>query len=83
VELNEEVLTIADVARDLRCSKAHVYKIINGTVPGVSPLRAILMGRRRVVLRSTLERWKRENQRCAQRDDMLAGSPEIDAVGRA
>jgi hypothetical protein len=33
--------------------------MINGKVKGVHPLPAIAMGRRKLVLRSTLERWKR------------------------
>jgi excisionase family DNA binding protein len=60
-----DILTVCEVAKDLRCSKAHVYKVINGTVAGVSPLPAIGMGRRRLVRRSTLEQWKRSNERAA------------------
>jgi excisionase family DNA binding protein len=65
MELSEQILTVSEVARDLRCSKAHVYKTINGTVDGVSPLPAISHGRRRLVRRSTLEEWKRANERAA------------------
>jgi len=57
------VLTVSEVAHELRCSKAHVYKTINGSVKGVSPLPAILLGRRRLVRRSSLEEWKRANER--------------------
>ena len=59
--LSNEVLTVSEVAADLRCSKAHVYNIINGKVTGVSPLPTIALGRRRLIRRSTLEAWKREN----------------------
>lgn len=58
-----KVLTIAEVAHDLRCSKAHVYNVLNGIVAGVSPLPSLSIGRRRLVRLSTLERWKRENER--------------------
>lgn len=58
-----EVLTAAEVASLLRCSKAHVYKAIRGAVQGVSPLPAIGMGRRLLIRRSTLEQWKEENER--------------------
>jgi excisionase family DNA binding protein len=78
-----ENLTIAEVAADLRCSKAHVYNTINGKVKGVSVLPAIAMGRRKLVRRGTLEQWKRDNERGGRRDGMLFGSPEVDAVGRA
>jgi excisionase family DNA binding protein len=62
----ETILTVAEVAKDLRCSKAHVYHAINGTVPGVSPLPAIIMGRRKLIRRSTLEQWKAANEKQAR-----------------
>lgn len=42
--LPDPILSIADVARDLHCSKAHVYKAIDGQVFGVTPLPAIKNG---------------------------------------
>jgi hypothetical protein len=74
-----EVLTIAEVAADLRCSKAHVYNLILRKVRGVTPLPIIPIGRRKLVLRSTLEDWKRTNQRIVT-DGMLLTSPQVDAV---
>lgn len=74
----DQILTAGEVAAELRCSKAHVHNAINGKVAGVSPLPAIHMGRRKLIRRSALERWKRANERGAF-DDMIA-SPEIDAV---
>ena len=59
----DEILSIAEVAGYLRCSKAHVYNAIHGKVDGVSQLPAIHMGRRRLVRRSSLEWWKRQNER--------------------
>jgi hypothetical protein len=59
----EEMLTISEVARELRCSKAHAGKAINGKLRGVSPLPAISMGRRKLVRRTALERWKCSNER--------------------
>jgi len=41
---HSEVLTVAEVAQRLRCSKAHVCNAINGKVKGVTPLPAIAMG---------------------------------------
>jgi excisionase family DNA binding protein len=75
----DEVLTVAEVAAELRCSKAHVHNAINAKVAGVSPLPAIHMGRRKLVRRSALERWKRANER-GVRDGMMPLSPEVDAV---
>ena len=56
---NDEILTISEVAAELRCSKTHVCNLINGKLGGVPRLPAIAMGRRKVVRRSTLERWLR------------------------
>jgi len=57
-----EILSVTEVARRLRCSKAHVYNAINGKVSGVSRLPAIPMGRRKLVQRASLEAWKRANE---------------------
>ncbi len=75
----DEILTVAEVAADLRCSKAHVYKAIRGEVAGVSQLPAISMGRKKLVRRSTLERWKQANEGGGG-GDMLWSSLTVDAV---
>ncbi len=77
--VRDEILTVAEVASDLRCSKAHVYHAINGKVAGVSKLPAISMGRKKLVRRSTLERWKRANEG-SDGGDMLWSSLTVDAV---
>ena len=79
----DEVLTILEVATELRCSKAHVCNAINGKVRGVTSLPAITMGRRKLVRRGTLDNWKRANERDQLGNAMLSESPEVDAVGRA
>ncbi len=58
----DHVLSPVEVAEELRCSKAHVYKLIQGRVDGVSLLPAISLGRRKVVRRSSLEVWKQVNE---------------------
>lgn len=68
----DAILTVPEVARDLRCSTAHVYNVINGIVRGVSPLPSISMGRRRLVRRSSLEEWKRFNERASTSAMMIA-----------
>ena len=75
----DDVLTIAEVAADLRCSKAHVYNAINGKVAGVSALPTITMGRRKLVRRRTLEGWKRANEKGPD-GAMLRASLEVDTV---
>ena len=61
-ERSDEILTVPEVACELKCSKSHVYKVIRGEVAGVTRLPAIQMGTRRLVRRSSLERWKQENE---------------------
>jgi hypothetical protein len=81
--VEDRILTIPEVAAELRCSKAHVYNVINGKVSGVSSLPTITMGRRKLVRRGTLHRWKRANERDQFGNAILAESPKVDADGRA
>jgi hypothetical protein len=74
-----EVLTLSEVAEVLRCSKAHVCKIVNGQVAGTQQLPAINLGRRKLVRRSTLLSWLVENEQGAR----ITSSLEIDAGRRA
>jgi len=64
VSTSHDVLTVPEVADELRCSKAHVHNLINGRVSGVPPLPAIALGRRRIVRSETLEQWKKDNEKC-------------------
>lgn len=59
---NNEILSIKEVANNLRCSKAHVYNAINGKIQGVTRLPSIPMGRRKLVRRTSLESWKQINE---------------------
>lgn len=76
-----EVLTLAEVATSLRCSKAHVCNAINGKLKGVTPLTAIAMGRRKLVRRATLAAWLAANDPGFCANGMIPGSCGIDAVG--
>lgn len=53
----------------------HRYTLLdpNGKVIGVTSLPAIYVGRRRLVRRSSLADWKRQNERCTG-DAMLIAS---------
>jgi hypothetical protein len=62
---NSDILSITEVALNLRCSKAHVYNAISGKITGVSQLPVIPMGRRKLVRRSSLESWKVANEMIA------------------
>ena len=70
-----DILTTHEVARELRCSRAHVSKAIAGRLPNVTPLPVILMGRRKLVRRTALIKWIEENER-----DILSPLPRNNAV---
>lgn len=74
-----DVLTITDVARILRCSKAHVCKIIKRQVAGTPPIPAIAVGCRRIVRREALLLWMTEREQ----DARMTSSLEVDAGRRA
>jgi excisionase family DNA binding protein len=51
------LLTVAEAARELRCSKAHVNNIIHGKVPDLPPLPVLRIGRRVLIRREGLRAW--------------------------
>jgi excisionase family DNA binding protein len=51
------VLTVAEVARELRCSKAHVHNIVAGKVPNLPPLPVLRIGRRVLIRTEGLKAW--------------------------
>ena len=56
------ILTVIEVARELRCSKSHVHHLIEGRVRGMPPLPSLWLGRRRVVRRASLDEWIKANE---------------------
>ena len=74
----DSVLTIPEVAADLRCSRSHVYNILKNRVPGISPLPHIALGRKKLVRRAALEAWKRVNENNASAT--LGTEPVINTV---
>ena len=59
---DRNVLTVAEVARELRCSKAHIHHLIAGKVRGVSPLPSLGLGRRRLIVRASFDAWLKANE---------------------
>lgn len=55
----QPILTLADVARMLRCSKAHVSNIIRRKVPRLPPLPIVRIGRRVLIRDESLAEWMR------------------------
>lgn len=60
-ELSEQILTAAEIAKELRCSKSLVYRLLHGDVDGLTELRHIPLGRKKVVPRAVFEAWKVRN----------------------
>jgi hypothetical protein len=58
-----DLLTLADAAQLLHCSKAHVCKAVCGRVPGCPPIPAISLGRRKLIRREALRLWIETNER--------------------
>ncbi len=75
--MSEQILTTAEIAVELRCSKAQVHRLLNGEVRNVPKIPCIALGRKKVVRRSALEDWMRGNEK-----RILSGEPEMNAVGR-
>ena len=51
------ILTMSEVASELRCSKAHLSHIVNGKVAGLPPLPVARIGRRVIIRREALLNW--------------------------
>ena len=51
------ILTLKEVSKELRCSKAHLSHIINGKVAGLPPLSVARIGRRVIIRREALLNW--------------------------
>jgi excisionase family DNA binding protein len=51
------LLTLAETAQLLRCSKAHLSKLARGKIRGLRPLPVIRLGRRVLVRREDLMQW--------------------------
>ena len=51
------LLTVAEAARELCCSKAHVHNIIHGRVADLPPLPVLRIGRRVLIRHEALRVW--------------------------
>jgi hypothetical protein len=65
-----DLLTLADVAELLHCSKAHVGNAVAGRVRGCPAIPAVSLGRRKLVRRGTLLSWIEQNERLAANDNL-------------
>ena len=61
-----ELLTLAEVAMILRCSKAHLCNVLNGKVTSLQPLPHVALGRRKLIRRAALEAWLDRVEECLE-----------------
>jgi len=73
----DHILTAKEVADELRCSRAQVYRLMRGSVDGLTPLPSLALGRKKVVMRASFEAWKRANE---QNRVSVTGDSEANAV---
>jgi excisionase family DNA binding protein len=78
-----DLLTMAEVAQLLHCSKAHICNVIAGRVHDCRPIPAVCLGRRKLVRRAALAEWLERNEQVPANDntrstanDNLKPSPE-------
>jgi excisionase family DNA binding protein len=57
-----DLLTMAEVAKLLHCSKAHVCNAVAGKLRGCRPIPSVRMGRRALVRRESLMVWIEQNE---------------------
>lgn len=76
-----DLLTLADAAALLHCSKAHICKAVNGRVRGCAPIPCVSLGRRRLIRRESLRQWLEANEKTAV-DAKLTTLPVRDAGKR-
>ena len=57
VNIAPDILTMAEAAQLMRCSKAHLSNVLNGKVSGLPQLPHIALGRRTLIRKVALERW--------------------------
>jgi excisionase family DNA binding protein len=57
METSADILTIEEVAKVLRCSRAHVQNAVQRKLQGLPRLIHLPMGRRKVIRREWLQQW--------------------------
>jgi hypothetical protein len=77
-----DLLTLADVAKLLHCSKAHICKAVRGRIHGCAPIPAVSIGRRKLIRREALRLWIERNE-LVTADASISTLPERDAGERA
>ena len=61
------ILNLAEAAKLVRCSRAHLCNVISGKVRGIPHLPTVRIGRRVLFRRESLEQWLREVEATGQK----------------
>ena len=61
------MLSLAEAARFVRCSRSHLSNVLNGKVPDLPHLPSVRIGRRVLFRRESLEQWLQQIERAAAR----------------
>ena len=64
-----DLLTVAEVAKLLHCSKAHVCNVVAGRVSGCTPIPAVRLGRRVLLRRESVLLWIEQNDKITTSPD--------------
>ena len=64
-----DLLTVAEVAKLLHCSKAHVCNVVAGRVSGCTPIPAVRLGRRVLLRRESVLSWIEQNDKITTSPD--------------
>ena len=59
---NRSWLLLDEVAAAIGCSSATAHRIRRGEIEGVPRLPAVQVGRKKWVVKTSLEQWQRENE---------------------
>jgi len=73
------LLTLADVASLLHCSKAHICNIVSGRVRGCPPIPSVSLGRRKLVRREALLAWIERNEHATNDNLMPVANDNVKA----
>jgi excisionase family DNA binding protein len=66
--MSADLMTVREVAEVLRCSTAHVYKLVHGKVAGTPALPVFRNGRKTQVLRASLCQWMNDVESASARE---------------
>jgi len=68
-----DLLTLTETARELRCSRRQLHRILCGSVAALPPMPIFHIGRRSYIRRSMLEAWIKKLESREREDRYVTG----------